>query len=104
MARAILCRDGALRTELRVTFRMSLDELAAALVTNTARYWAEEHKPDDMTQAGADKAIRRALLRYGEAAEEGWADGMSEAESVEWIEWARRQVRKVYPDLDPQGG
>lgn len=100
MAKATMSKDGQLRVDLRVPFRLTLEELGALLVKNTAPYWGGEGYPADFTSQGkAAEAIREALRQWGEQTE-GWSDHMEDDERDGWAAWARRQVLKAYPDLE----
>ncbi|MFF9265848.1 hypothetical protein [Streptomyces longwoodensis] len=100
MPKATMSKDGQMRVDLRVPFRMSAEELGSVLVKNTAPYWGGEGMPPDFTnRAEAKDALREAIHQWGEQTE-GWSDRMTPEETDSWAAWARQQVLLAYPELE----
>ena len=84
------------RVEVRVTHRLSLDEMADALLRH---YHDSDERPASLSAKKILDAVRESYEMYGTNAVWAWSDsyGMDEAEDLR--RWARGVILRVAPEL-----
>lgn len=91
-------KDGKYRADMRITFRVSISDLANALASAYRNHSLEDGQLPSLTIAAVQDAVRAEMTLYGQMTE-GWADGRDMAETMERLTWAEDQIRRAYPEL-----
>ena len=93
-----MSRDGKLRTEVRVSHRVGLDEIAAILCKAHAEWMEGDGPLPTLTRADVLGLVRSKLAEHGDQYAWFWTDDAAVDENVEIIgRWARETVERIFP-------